>query len=276
VVFVHREALLNGSYFIEYLFSKSKAKLVFDFDDAIWLPNVSEHNKKLEWLKNYDKTFKIVALADLVTTGNDYLKNYALKFNSNVMVIPTTIDTNYHIPKKTIKDSICIGWTGTSTTIKHFELIVPVLKRLKEKYQDKIYFKLIGDSSYTNDDLEINGCAWKLNTEIEDLTEIDIGIMPLPDDDWSKGKCAFKGLQYMALEIPTVMSPVGVNNEIINHGVNGFLANTFDEWVDKISKLIESEELRKKMGEKGRETIKNNYSVKARTADYLKIFTKLH
>ena len=114
---------------------------------------------------------------------------------------------------------------------------------------------------YYQPELNITSTQWTKETEIEELNAIDIGIMPLPDDKWSRGKCAFKGIQYMALEKPSVMSPVGVNNDIVEDGVNGFLASTDKEWVEKLSLLIESEELRQKIGKAGRDTILKDFSV---------------
>jgi glycosyltransferase involved in cell wall biosynthesis len=149
------------------------------------------------------------------------------------------------------------------------------LVRLKEKYGDKIYFKLIGDEAYENAQLGLKGMAWNLATEIEDLSEFDIGIMPLPDDEWAKGKCGFKGLQYMAMEIPAVMSPVGVNTDIVEDGENGFLATTDDEWIEKISLLIDSEELRRKYGAEGRRTVVEKYSVESQKERYLEFFNEL-
>ncbi|HLU85364.1 MAG TPA: glycosyltransferase family 4 protein, partial [Vicingaceae bacterium] len=122
-------------------------------------------------------------------------------------------------------------------------------------------------------DFKIKFVKWNQKTEIEDLSQIDIGIMPLPDDEWAKGKCGFKGLQYMALEIPTIMSPVGVNAEIIKDGENGFLANTDEEWITKIEWLIESEELRKKLGKAGRQTIIERYSIEANKDKYLALLS---
>ncbi|MDQ3190363.1 MAG: glycosyltransferase, partial [Bacteroidota bacterium] len=116
---------------------------------------------------------------------------------------------------------------------------------------------------------------WNKETEIEDLSKIDIGIMPLPDDMWAKGKCGFKGLQYMALEIPSIMSPVGVNNEIIEDGVNGFLAKTEEEWFEKLSLLIESPAIRKRLGKAGRQTVEQRYSVKSQKERYLEVFEKV-
>lgn len=141
-------------------------------------------------------------------------------------------------------DKITIGWSGSITTIKHFEFALPVLRKLKEKYGDRLRFKVIGDASYTNEELGIKGIGWKREDEVKELSEFDIGVMPLPDDEWANGKCGLKGLQYMALEIPTIMSPVGVNTEIIKDGKNGFLASEINEWLEKTSRLIENSDLR--------------------------------
>jgi glycosyltransferase involved in cell wall biosynthesis len=256
---------------------KKNVRMVFDFDDAIWLPNISENNKKFEWLKNPKKTPSLIAIANLVIAGNDFLANYALRFNSNVQVIPTTIDTTYHKRKNDAvhRERICIGWTGSHTTIQHFKQAILVLKQLQKKYGNKIYFKLIGDENYHNEELNLKGIKWKLEDEIEQLSEIDIGIMPLPDDEWAKGKCGLKGLQYMALEIPCVMSPVGVNCEIISEGINGFLAKDENEWVEKISLLIENPALRKKIGIEARKTVEGRYSVNSQKERYLSLLTGL-
>jgi glycosyltransferase involved in cell wall biosynthesis len=170
---------------------------------------------------------------------------------------------------------VVIGWSGSITTIRHFELAIPFLKILKEKYGDKISIKVIGDGNYQNSQLGIRGIPWKKEEELKELQSIDIGIMPIPDDVWSKGKCGLKGLQYMALEIATVMSPVGVNCDIINDGENGFLASETVEWVDKVSRLIDNPELRTRLGKAARNTVINQYSVKANQQEYLNAFRNL-
>lgn len=262
IILVYREAHFIGTTFFERRFAHSKAKLVFDFDDAIWLNDTSEANSNLKWLKNPEKIGKIISISDLVIAGNHYLADYAKIFNQDVMVIPTSIDTNYHKPMpRSRKGPICIGWTGSMTTIKHFQDAVPWLKRLKEDYADAITFKVIVDAPMKWPELGIKSTPWSKETEIKELNSIDIGIMPLPDDQWSQGKCAFKGIQYMALEIPAVMSPVGVNNDIIIEDENGYLAGDENEWVEKISALIESEGLRTRIGKAGRKTIVDHYSV---------------
>jgi glycosyltransferase involved in cell wall biosynthesis len=277
IVFVQREALLIGSTFFEKKVKNSKAKLVFDFDDSIWLMNVSDGNKNFKWLKNPEKTSKIIKESDLVFAGNQYLADYAKAYNQKVIIIPTTIDTSIYLPKKIKRsdDKIIIGWSGSITTIQHFEFAIDFLKEIKKKYGDKVHVTVVGDQNYVNNELDIKGLPWIAEKEIEVLNTFDIGIMPLPDDLWAKGKCGLKGLQYMALEIPTIMSPVGVNSEIIKHGENGFLANTTAEWVKHISYLIENPEERIKIGKASRNTVIEKYSIEANKQNYLNAFNSL-
>ncbi|MFP4289723.1 MAG: glycosyltransferase family 4 protein [Bacteroidales bacterium] len=277
LVFLYREAHMMGTTFFEKRMKKAGAKMVLDFDDSIWLKDVSNGNKKLAFLKKPSKTKHLVAMADACIVGNQYLADYASKYNHNVFVVPTTIDTNqYQVLKKNNNSKkICIGWTGSSTTLKHFSLAVPFLQKLKDKYGDRICFRMISDQPYEGTLADLENIRWSRETEIEDLSAIDIGIMPLPNDPWSKGKCGFKGLQYMALEIPAVMSPVGVNNDIIVHGLNGFLASDEKQWVEILSKLIEDKELRKTTGARGRKTVEEKYSYDSQKERYVRIFRDL-
>jgi len=275
IVFVQRESFMLGTTFFEKQFAK-KTKLIFDFDDSIWLQNVSDANKMFSFFKNAGKTKKIIELSHLVFSGNNYLADYAKKFNKNVVVIPTTIDTKEYSPvQKKQNNGVCIGWSGSITTIQHLKTQITALRQIKKKFGDKVYFKVIGDANFYDEELGVKGIDWKIENEIEELSEFDIGIMPLPDSEWAKGKCGLKGLQYLSLEIPTIMSPVGVNSDIIVDGENGFLADGTDEWVKKISLLVESETLRKVMGKKGRQIVLEKYSVEANKDLYLKYFNSL-
>ena len=277
IVFVQREAVQLGTSWFEALAARSNARLVFDFDDAIWLQNASEANRKLAWLKRPSKTSKLIAIADVVFAGNAYLADYARRINPRVSIVPTTIDTDYYLRDTTVRQRsrICIGWTGSPTTIQHFDLILPVFRRVKERYGDGVRFKLLGDGRYHEETLGIRGQDWNASTEVRDLSEIDIGVMPLPGDAWARGKCGLKGLQYMALEIPTVMSPVGVNTEIIDDGVNGFLARDEHEWFDKLCRLVESESLRRTLGSTARTTVESQYSVLSQRGRYLSLLNEL-
>jgi glycosyltransferase involved in cell wall biosynthesis len=278
VVFVQKEAFFLGTAWFERQFSQS-AKLIYDFDDAVWTQPKSisgDANKTLRFLKNPGKTRSIIKCADMIFAGNNYLAEYARQFHGDVRIIPTTIDTkSYQPPEKSEKDRICIGWTGSESTIVHFEHAIPALRKLKERYGDDVYFKVIGDGTYEQPELGIRGVPWRAETEIEDLAEIDIGLMPLPDNEWTRGKCALKGLQYMALEIPTIMSPVGVNGDIVTHGENGLLAESVDDWTEQISFLVENPEERDRLGKAGRETIVDSYSVRANQDKYVEYLNEL-
>lgn len=190
-----------------------------------------------------------------------------------MVIIPTTIDTNKYTLKENGDDSkVIIGWSGSVTTIPHFEMAVDFLKEIKRRYGDKVEFKVIGDKKYFHDELQIQGMDWNKTTEVDDLKEMDIGIMPLANDEWAHGKCGLKGLQYMALGVPALMSPVGVNTTIVKDGENGFLPGSHEEWVDKLSQLIDSKEMRKEMGLKGRKTVEQYYSVLANRDKFLALF----
>lgn len=275
IVFVQREAFMLGTAYFEKKYAK-RSRIIFDYDDAIWLEQVSGYNRIFRFLKNPGKTSKIIRMSKMVFAGNRYLADYAAQFNSHVFIVPTTIDTNTYKPAYRIdKEKICIGWSGSFSTIQHFNTCREALKIIKEKYGSSVYFKVIGDGKYVNGELDIKGQDWKKDSEVKDLQEMDIGIMPLPDDEWSKGKCGLKGLQYMALAIPTIMSPVGVNETIIRDGENGFLASSTGDWVEKLSLLIDSAQLRKEIGEKGRITVEQFYSVEANKQLYLDYFMKV-
>ena len=276
LVVVFREAILTSSIFFEKRLAKSGVPILFDFDDAIWIKDVSEGNQRLSFLKNPDKIKKILPLVSHVSAGNSYLKEFALKYNKSVSIIPSTIDTDKYKEIKKLKEGlVTIGWVGSHTTIKHFETIVPVLIKLKEKYKGKIEFKVIGDPIYHNSDLGINGIAWDNSKEVEFFNMLDIGVMPLPEDEWTKGKCGMKGLLYMSVNTPAVMSSVGMNSEIIENGVNGFLADTKEEWFEVLSKLIEDENLRKSIGLAGRKTVEEKYSMNSQKEKYLDLYLSL-
>ena len=273
IVFIQREAFLLGTVYFERKISEVGVPIIFDFDDAIWEVNRAGGNKALSFLKKPDKTSQILSLSSAVIAGNRYLADYASKFNPNVTVIPTTIDTTYHYPK-VMNQKVVIGWTGTFSTFPYFENLIPLLSRIKKKHAE-VEFKIIVDFDLEIPELGIGTTKWDKRQEIDQLREISIGVMPLPDNKWTRGKCGFKGLQYMSLGIPTLMSPVGVNTEIINDGVNGFLPQNESQWFKRLSELIESAELRSEIGQRGYEDVVKKYSVEVNKRHYLKLFEEV-
>jgi glycosyltransferase involved in cell wall biosynthesis len=274
-VFIHREAAPIGPPVFEWAIAELfRKKIIYDFDDAIWLPNTSETNKIAAGLKWHHKVKAICRLSYKVSCGNNYLCNFALQFNGNVILNPTTIDTiHLHHPEKIppkASDKPVIGWTGTHSTIPYLERLIPIIKKLEEKYDFE--FRIISNSQPDWPLKSLVFKPWNKKTEIQDLGTFDIGLMPLTDDMWAKGKCGFKALQYMALEVATVASPVGVNTSIIKHGENGMLCSTLNDWEQTIETLLRQPELREKLGKSGRKKVVEAYSVEANTLNFLNLF----
>lgn len=272
LVYILREAALLGPPIFERLVHKTGVPIVFDFDDAIFVSYRSPSNGYLSYLKFASKTKTICRMASHVMVGNPYLAEYARQVNDHVTVIPTTIDTRrYHVPpEKNSNGPLVIGWTGSHSTVQHLDTLRGALKKLAA--QDKFCLRVIGTPVYDCPPIDVEAMRWRAKTEVDDLAPIDIGIMPLPEDKWSKGKCGAKALQFMGMGIPTVCSPVGVNSEIIQDDQNGFLASTEDEWVDKLSRLLRSAELRRRLGHAGRVTVEQKYSAVSQAPRVYEIF----
>ena len=277
-VFIHREATPIGPPWFEWITAKVfSKKIIYDFDDAIWLPNTSEENRLASKLKWHAKVSMICKWSYAVSCGNEYLCDFAKKFNSRVILNPTTIDTKkLHNPslyqRKQRSGQLTIGWTGTHSTLPYLDPIVPVIQSLEKKFPGQCKFIVIADKKPSFELPNLEFVKWNKETEIQDLLEFDIGLMPLTKDIWAKGKCGFKALQYMALGIPALASPVGVNSQIIDDGVNGFLCESLAQWEESIQKLMKDEILRKKMGESAREKIINFYSVDSNSSNFLSLF----
>ena len=272
LVYILREAALLGPPMFEKLIHQQRVPMVFDFDDAIFVSYRSPSNGYLSYLKFASKTRSICRMASHVMVGNPYLAEYARKVNDHVTVIPTTIDTEkYRVPlRKESSGPPVIGWTGSYSTVQHLDTLRGALKKLAAT--ESFRLRVIGTPAYECAPIDVEAMQWRADTELDDLAAIDIGVMPLPDDKWSKGKCGLKALQFMAMGIPTVCSPVGVNTDIIQDDQNGFLASTEDEWVDKLSRLLRSRELRERLGQAGRATVEQRYSAITQTPRVYEIF----
>jgi glycosyltransferase involved in cell wall biosynthesis len=274
-VFIHRECAPIGPPVFEFIIAKVFGKkIIYDFDDAIWLPNTSEENKLAGWLKFHGKVKSICRWSYRVSCGNEWLAVYARQFNSRVVVNPTTIDTEkLHnpnlFPTRKPNETIIIGWTGTHSTLQYLKPIVPVLQAIEKKFS--VIIRIISNKNPELPLQSVEFVPWSKQTEIQDLYSFDIGLMPLTDDAWAKGKCGFKALQYMALEIPCIASPVGVNTNIIIHGANGFLCESNNEWMETLAGLIQQAETRKPIGFAGRQTVVDRFSVASNSSVFLSL-----
>jgi glycosyltransferase involved in cell wall biosynthesis len=275
-ILIHREAAPIGPPLIEWCIAKIlRKKIIYDFDDAIWLTDNIHESIVKRIFKFRSKVSNICKWSYKVSCGNRYLADYAARFNKNVFVNPTTIDTvRVHNPTLYLSgksSQITIGWTGSHSTLKYLEDIETVLRCIESKYP-QVAILVIADKPPTMKLNNVLFSKWTHETEISDLMKADIGIMPLPDDEWAKGKCGFKALQYMALEIPCIISPVGVNKIIITDGKEGLLSATNEEWLANLEKLIVNPQLRKEMGLAGRKKVIENYSVSSNAENFLSFF----
>lgn len=274
-IFIHREASPIGPPIFEWIFVKLlRKKIIYDFDDAIWLTDKPKESPFEKLIKSRSKVAQICSWSYKISCGNDYLAAYAKQFNSNVLVNPTTIDTErlQALTRNNQQNhNIVIGWTGSHTTLKYLESIAHILDRIERQFVN-VSFLVIANRTPSINLKKLKFIQWREETEIEDLLQIDIGLMPLPDDEWTKGKCGFKALQYMSLGIPAVVAPVGVNTSIIQQGVNGFLATTDKEWFAILSDLITQKELRERLGVRAIETVEKYYSVKSNKERFLSLF----
>jgi glycosyltransferase involved in cell wall biosynthesis len=276
IIFIHREASPLGPPVFEWVIAKIlKKQIVYDFDDAIWLENTSQSNQLISSLKRHSKVESICRWSTLIMCGNHFLMDFAKSHNKNVVYMPTTIDVeNVHNEiKEHNSDKIVVGWTGTHSTIKYLYQIEDVLYGLQKELNFE--FRVISNQEPEFKKIKYSYFPWKKDQEIRDLLTFDIGIMPLVDDQWAKGKCGFKALQYMSLGIPCIVSAVGVNNTLVEDGVNGFLTKNKLDWRVTILILIKDKELRVKVGEGGRRTVIKDYSVSSTKAKYLSEFEKL-
>ena len=274
IVFLQKEVLPHAYPLIEGLIKKLNRKLVFDFDDAIFLLPPGRRSPLYDF-RYQDSIPRILSMSDYVIAGNEYLKQYALRFNRNVEVIPTSIDTEiYCVKRKNSRDKINIGWIGSQSTLFYLDRLRNVFTALAKRHN--ICLTVIGTGDYRVDGVETVTRPWKLETEISDLQCFDVGVAPLNNAEWALGKCGCKVIQYMGVGIPAVASPVGINGKIINDGVNGFLADSDAEWIDKLSQLIENETLREKFAFMGRKTVEEKYSVKVNAPKLLEILQKVN
>ena len=271
IIFVHREEVPLGFPMISYVFAKiMKRKLIFDFDDAIWMGNVSEGNRKLAFLKNYKNPVRLMKWASVCAAGNEYLGAFAMAHCSDVRIIPSVIEEpdNYRECKNKDEKILSLGWTGSHSTVKYLEPLYPVIERLHE---DGIKFYVISDQRPPLPHPPLEFVKWDREQEIDQLRLFDIGLMPLPNQEWAKGKCGFKIIQYMARGIIPVASPVGVNTKLVNEN-RGSLAEGLEEWESEIRFWIGNPEKRSEAGEAGKLFIYNGFSKRSQLLNFLHLF----
>ena len=240
-------------YFFERLLLKKK--YICDFDDAFHL---RYENLKILKIFYKNKFSSLITNASLIFAGSDYLYNYSLKYNHNTVLLPTSVDINRYknIPLK--KKKFTIGWIGSPSTARYLSNLNKVFIKLSKLIDFRLM--IIGGEAPMLPNIDISQLEWTLDSEIELINIMDVGIMPLNNNEWEKGKCSYKLIQYMACEIPVIASPVGFNLVVIDHEVNGYLADNEEQWIKYILNLYNSKDLRTAFGKKGRIKVTDNFS----------------
>lgn len=236
---------------------------IYDIDDPFF-HNYDDHRLKSVRRLFAGKIGKIISLSELVIVGNAYLEAYAKQFHSRIKIIPSVIDLNRFSETSAFgRNHITVGWIGTPATTKYLKIVEEGLRLCGNKKSFRLL--LIGGANPFSKDLppsiHIEERAWNEAREILDIAEMDIGIMPLPDNPFTRGKGGMKIMLYMGSLIPSIASPIGFNCEIIQHEKNGLLATTPAEWADCLIRCIENEELRKSLGAAGRKTVEAHYCI---------------
>jgi len=256
----------------ESLINLTGKKMILDFDDAVFVRYQNSSNPLIRFLLR-KKIFRVVQLAQGVIVGNRYLYDEFISYNKNISLIPTVVSSKLYdsVVSGSGSDKCIIGWIGSLSTSRYLLPLCDIFRTFdKESFQ----LNLIGFDKRLRDQFEginVEWIDWKRETEITEIKKFSVGIMPLDDDLWSRGKCGFKIIQYMACRVPVIASPVGVNSEIIEDGINGFLASDPDEWRERIRYFISNREVAKKMGNSAYEKFVRNYSLERNYLKYLDV-----
>lgn len=272
-VYIHREVAPIGPPFFEFVIAKIfRKKMIYDFDDAIWVKVSSSANPGTSFIKCSWKVKYICKWSYITTVGNNYLADFANKYCKKVIIIPTVVNTEelHNRIKNHSENPLTIGWTGTFTNFYNLEKVINPIKKLQVNYNFK--FIIIADKDPLFSEIQYVYIKWNKENEINDLLKIHIGIMPLNNTEVELGKCAFKAIQYFSLGIPAVVSPVGANCKVVENSVMGYWAETEEDWYRKLELLLIDLNKRTNMGIAARQHIIQNYSVNSSKETFLNLF----
>ena len=275
-IYVHLWVTPIGPPIFEWFLVHLHPTIIYDIDDLVYLKeNKSKSNRIISILKGRNKPIFLMKKAKHVITCTPHLDQFVRKYNLNTTDISSTINTETYNVINTYRNDnkIVLGWSGSHSTSKYLYLLKDVLFKLQKMYEFQLI--VMGDPTFSITGLDIEAIEWSEDIEISTLQRFDIGLYPLPDEEWVLGKSGLKALQYMAIGLPVVATAVGANYRVITNKETGFLVQTSDEWLNALSILIESSELRKNMGENGRLKVEQNYSLKATAPIYLDILNNL-
>ena len=270
-VFVYREAALLGPAFLEKRIAKKKP-IIYQLDDPLFVPYRSPTNGLFSHFKFFSKVKEIIKLSKVVMVNSTHIRQYAEQFNTNIWQIPSIVDTSKFIyePFPENPDLVCVGWSGSPTTVKNIKLVEEPLRQLSQ--MDLCDIHLIGGEDFGLRDVKYTAQKWNGDTEVEDLRKMQVGLVPLPQNSWNPYKFIMKTAQYLALGIVPVGTPMASNPEVISHGVNGFLASTDAEWLEYLMLLVKDHKLRNEMSKRGAIEAREKYNLEANRTKIIDAF----
>jgi glycosyltransferase involved in cell wall biosynthesis len=273
-VFVYREAALLGPAFLEKMVARRGVPIIYQLDDPLFIPYTSPSNGYLSYLKFFGKISEICRLAKVVMVNSTQIREYVSQYNQNIWQVPSVVDTTQYVFRPDLlevkPEEVCIGWSGSPTTIRNIRVIAGALRLLAEQVKHRVH--LIGGTEFDLPGVPYVAQKWSAETEVADLRKMQVGMVPLPVNEWNKRKFYMKTAQYMALGIPTVATPLGSNPEVVEHGVTGFLADSEEDWIKYLSLLIKDHELRLQMAHAAATAAQKKYSLEGNTGKIIEAF----
>lgn len=277
IVYVHLWVTPLGAPIFERMVSGLAKKMIFDIDDLVYLKDIkSKATPFISKLKGAQKPIYLMRKADHVITCTPYLDNFVRELNPNTTDISSTVDTDAYKERSdySIKEEqVVIGWSGSLSTSKYVHLLDEPLRKLGEKLNFKLL--VLGDKDFSIPGVNVEALAWEKSIELPTIARFDIGLYPLPDEEWVLGKSSLKAIQYMAMGIPTIATAIGTNFRVIENEVSGILVNNEEEWIDAILRLASDQSLREKIGRNARKKVVENFSIEANKSTYINILNKL-
>lgn len=262
-VLVYREAALFGPALLERWVAQRGKPIIYQLDDPLYVPYRSPSNGYMSYLKFFGKVKSIIRMSKLVIVNSPQHREFASPFNDNIWEVPSVVDQELfnYLPRASATQSVCVGWSGSPSTVKNLQEIRSVIRDLG--CRPDVEFRFMGSADVDLPEVRHTALPWCAETEVDDLRHFDIGLVPLPTDEWTRRKFYLKLVQYMALGIPPVATPLGANSSVIDHGVTGFLADSPSEWRHSLERLIDEPRLREDMGQAAADIAASRYTLSA-------------
>lgn len=276
LIFMQRECLPLGPPVMERLFRRWGIPTIFDYDDALFIFKGSTHNRLADFFKRPQRFLEIFGLVDCVLAGNGWLRDRAAEYSADARIFLVAEDlVRYSCrPPHRNSETVTIGWLGSPSTEKYLHLITPALRDVCRRYP-QVRLKVVGGGQYAAEGVPVEQVPWDFATEVAEMHTFDIGIMPLPLEEWSRGKSGGKARTYMAIGLPAVCTRIGFNCELIRDGETGFLVESVEEWTNVLALLVEKPELRQQVGNAARHEVEEHYSLDRMGAEFVTILQEV-